>query len=187
MIGALRGTVLYKKNDSIIILVHGVGYVVHAYPSFISHLALDAEVLVYTYTHVREDLLQLYGFAKTSELTLFEQLLGVSGIGPKTALAIIEFGVEAVYQAISISDVSFFTSIPRLGTKNAQKIIIDLRTKIERMIPESNQTTHEVANALVAMGFSKQEAFNAMKKIPESTISISDQVRIALKILGGGT
>src|SRR3989344_6793479 len=122
MIGALRGIVHFKRFDRMILMVNGIGYVVYPPNELLSTIKLGETLEVYIHTHVREDSLQLFGFATSRELELFELLLGVSGIGPKTALAIVNRGADQVYQALSGADVTFFTTIPRLGTKNAQKI-----------------------------------------------------------------
>ena len=189
MIGALSGTVLYKKLDSVAVMVQGVGYLVSVHQLFHSRLKAGDAVLVYTHTHVREDKLQLYGFASVSELMLFELLLSVSGIGPKTALAITERGANHVENAIKTADVSFFTSIPRLGTKNAQKIIIELKSKLgsstvlDLSDPYSGET-QEVIAALGSMGVAKSEITAILKNAPETIKTVKDKVTYVLKNLG---
>ena len=189
MIGCLKGTVIHKKPESLILLVGGVGYLVHAAPSWLSQMRLNTESLLYIHTHVREDNISLYGFNLLAELELFELLLSVSGIGPKTALAIVDRGVDKIRQAIASADVAFFTTIPRLGTKNAQKVIIELKSKLGSTYELDLQNTdsgetQELMTALVGMGFSKAEVVTALRKLPVTAVKLSDKVRQALKILG---
>jgi len=145
--------------------------------------------MLYTHTHVREDTLGLFGFKTQDELRFFKLLIGVSGVGPKTAILVINNGVERITQAIEKSDVSFFTSIPRLGKKNAQKIIIELKSKIGDskdldLISDDDKETHELVEVLKSFGFSKKEAQLAIRNIPGSTTKFEDRVRTALKLLG---
>src|SRR4030042_77742 len=115
MIGFLSGTVREKYLSSIIIDVGGVGYIVHVPDHLTAKLPVRSSCELYIHTHVREDALDLYGFLTKEELRLFELLLTVSGIGPKTGLMVIDHGVTAIQKAVSDADVDFFTTIPRLG------------------------------------------------------------------------
>ncbi len=130
MIGALVGIVDMPVTNPLLLMVGGVGYRVAVPQHILQSVTRDTPVTVFTHTHVREDALDLYGFLTKEELSLFQLLLSVSGIGPKTSLTIIDRGVASIRQAITTADVSFFTSIPRLGRKNAQKIIIELTSKL---------------------------------------------------------
>ena len=146
---------------------------------------MGKEVELYIYTHVREDVLDLYGFSQKDELELFQLLLNVSGVGPKSALIIIDRGVVAVRQAIVSTDVSFFTSIPRIGKKNAQKIILELKGKLgslaELDLEDIGGQTQEVIEALQTVGFSKSEALEAVRNLPGDVETIEDKIRYALK------
>lgn len=188
MIGALQGTILEKRKETLLIMVQGVGYVAYATPTMIIDAKVHAEIFLYIHTVVREDALQLFGFVTTEELELFELLLGVSGIGPKTAVHILDRGVNAIKIAIQKADVAFFTAIPRLGTKNAQKLIIELKNKLDdsAMVLSSvfEPETQEVVAALTSLGFSTKESVEAAKTIPMGLISIAEKVTFALKSLG---
>src|SRR3989339_1436249 len=127
MIGALRGKIFSKSQNSVILFAGDVGYTVFVTNRFLEKTKTDTDAFLFIHTHIRDDVFDLFGFPTTQELHLFKLLLTVSGIGPKTALAIIDRGVLAVTQAVQQSDVDFFTTIPRLGKKNAQKIIIELK------------------------------------------------------------
>src|SRR3989344_9038291 len=128
MISLLKGQLHHKNSDSLTILVGGVGYLVAVTPSTLAKISLEETLELNIYTHVREDALDLYGFTNAEELKMFKSLIGVSGIGPKTALLVIDRGVEQVKLAIIKADENFFTLVPRLGKKNAQKIIIELKS-----------------------------------------------------------
>lgn len=180
MIAQLTGTVL--RAHPLVLDVNGVGYLVSV-PQNIP-TTIGETLTVHTYTHVREDTLQLFGFASEEELSLFELLLTVSGIGPKTALAVMDQGVASIQKAITSSDVDFFMTVPRLGKKNAQKIIIELRSKIAGTtgdIPETGETS-QISSALISMGFDRNELKEILKKLPDG--SIEEKITFALKMLG---
>src|SRR5258708_6371808 len=129
MISYLMGKPVFEK-DFVTILVGGVGYAVRVTDDCRQSLQGREEAELFIYTHVREEALELYGFAQRSERDLFLLLLGVSGVGPKTALGILHFQPNQIITAVQNAEVSLFTSVPRVGKKLAQKIIIDLRSKL---------------------------------------------------------
>lgn len=188
MIGALLGVIAAKNKNPILVMVGGVGYCVHVTTGFIVKSKLNTSVMLYTHTHVRDDALDLFGFKTQEELGIFEQLLTVSGIGPKTALLVIDRGVSAVRQAILSADVGFFTNIPRLGKKNAQKIIIELKSKLGSLedLNLSETETSETADlrdALLGMGFDRKEIAGVVRSI-DTTLSLDQKILQALKLLG---
>ncbi len=187
MIGSLNGTVLVRDDPFLIIEVNGVGYKVYASQDVLSQASVGAKTITYTYTHVREDILELYGFLKYSDLKLFESLINVSGIGPKTGIGIFAIGsASQIVQAISNADVTFFTSVPRLGTKNAQKIIIELKNKIgggDLDLSGDGEARNELSSALRAFGFSKDEINDATRRV-DSSMPVEEQIKLALKYLG---
>lgn len=190
MIRLLKGTIELIDGTYVLIDVNGVGYHVHTTQDVLSKASIGNAVKLFTYTHVREDLLELYGFASLEELKLFEQFLGVSGIGPKTAIGIFAIGSrEKIMNAVATADVNFFSSVPRLGKKNAQKLIIELKNKIGSLeeldlSSKTTQTDGEVVEALKNFGFSTKEAQEAIRNIDLSIDNVSDRVRLALKYLG---
>lgn len=191
MIGFLAGTIHNKSLGSVTVLTNGVGYVVSMCPSTLTKISTQETVELYIYTHVREDILELYGFQTEEELRLFKLLLNVSGIGPKTALLVISQGVEAVKEAIIKANTDFFTTIPRLGTKNAQKIIIELKTKlggIEDLDLNGDRQSSEITEALTSMGFSRQETLTALRNLPIElkTASTEQKLRHLLKNIRAG-
>jgi len=189
MIGFLSGTLHSKSPNLLIVMVGGVGYAVHAGERLISSLAVNKPCALSIHTHVREDALDLYGFADQKELHLFELLLGVPGIGPRTALSVVDRGVVAVHTAVTQSDVDFFTTIPRLGKKNAQKIIIELKTKLGSvkeldLSEESTGETKQLIDALISMGFAHREALAAIKNLTPKDVTLEQKIRRSLQYLG---
>lgn len=188
MLSYLIGKFIDSVSGKVIIEVNGVGYGCFMVESDQSKLVKYRETEVYIYTHVRDDILDLYGFLKKEQLELFEMLLSVSGVGPKSALLVINKGVEPARQAISKADVEFFTTIPRLGKKSAQRIIIDLKSKIgslkELELRGDSGETREALDALMVLGFSRAEAIKALQKIPEEMITIEQKIGYALKKMG---
>jgi len=190
MIGFLNGEVLARDDPHIVINVNGVGYKVLASGSVLSKATLNGKLKLFIYTHVREDAISLFGFLDSLDLKLFENLISVSGIGPKTAMNIFSIGDrEDVVQAIVTGDVSFFIGVPRLGKKNAQKIIIELKSKLGSiedldLSKIDSKENSEVVAALKTFGFSNKEALEALKNIKSEGKSTEEKIRMALKELG---
>lgn len=189
MISYLEGTVKYKGTNYLTILTNGVGYKVSLPSDLLSKFKLNDPISTYIYTHVKDDAIDLYGFTSPPEIAFFELLISVSGIGPKTALAIFSHGkLPKIKEAIVKGDVEFFTSVPRLGRKNAQKIIIELRSKLGSLedldLTEESSESKEIVDALKTFGFERGEAKDALKFIKDVEGSTSDKIRQALKYLG---
>ncbi len=189
MIGYLNGSIIIRDDPYIILDVNGVGYKIHATSDILSSIGEPGlSVKIFTYTHVREDALELYGFSKYADLKLFEALINVSGVGPKTAIGIFAIGsTEQIMNAITTADVSFFTGVPRLGTKNAQKIIIELKNKVGGgeldLTNASSASRNEVSSALKTFGFTSTEINEAIRNI-DGAKSVEEQIKLALKYLG---
>ena len=188
MIGALIGTVHTITKNPIIFFVGDVGYAVSITDNLAKTLPANKKTFLFIHTHIREDAFDLFGFISQEELTLFELLLTVSGVGPKTALLVMNGGAEAIKHAVQTSDVDFFTRIPRLGRKNAQKIIIELKNKLgsvgELDLRDASQEIDEMIDALVSMGFAKKEVLAIVKKIPSEDTTVEQKIKSALKLLG---
>lgn len=190
MIGMLTGKLASRQDPYILVDVHGVGYKVYITPQLFPSLTLGQELTVFTHTHVREDSLDLFGFPTAEDLRLFELLIDVNGIGPKTAVGVFAVGSRSdIVGAIAQANVDFFTGVPRLGKKNAQKIIIELKNKIGGkedldLREEVTDIESEVLAALQGIGFSDREARIALRKIDGKGESVSEKVKLALKSLG---
>ena len=161
MIAALQGTIFASIQNPLTLMTGGVGYAVHVPEKILTHVGIGDTIILYTHTYVREDAIELYGFETREELFLFQLLLAVSGIGPRTSLLVVNRGVNETEHAISVADVDFFTDIPRLGKKNAQKIIIELKSKLGSirdldLQSDNDGETKQVSDALTGMGFAKK-------------------------------
>lgn len=190
MIGLLTGKIAFRNDPHIILDVGGVGYKVYVTSQLFPSLSLGQEMTIFTHTHVKEDALELFGFPSAEDLRLFELLIGVNGIGPKTAVGVFAVGNRnEIVGAIAQANVDFFTGVPRLGKKNAQKIIIELKNKIGgkeelNLAEESDDLVLQTIAALEGIGFSEREARMAIKAIEGKGESVQDKVRLALKQLG---
>lgn len=192
MIAFLTGRVAGRSATFALIDVGGVGY--RLIMSTTSLAALPAEgdvVTVHTYLHVREDELTLYGFENEDERALFEALIGVTGVGPKLALAVLSWlRPDALRTALARDDVTLLSSVPGVGKKTAQRLLIDLKDKVGA--PElggkaGGASTHaaiEARDALLGMGFSPAEAAVALRDVAEGATT-EQLLRTALKMLGG--
>lgn len=188
MIGFLTGKIQTKTSSSVILLVGGVGYVVFLPPTYLINLKLNEKADFFIHTHIKEDILDLYGFKSEAELSLFKLMTTVSGVGAKTALLVVDRGVDKVKTAIFKADVDFFGSIPRLGKKNSQRIIIELKNKLGGeteldLLTDSSEMT-QIIEALQVMGYNRQEASRALREIPPDLSRIEDKIRFTLRFLG---
>lgn len=192
MIAFLTGRVSHKASSYCLIDVGGVGYrLAMSTPSLAALPSVGDEVTVHTYLHVREDELSLFGFESEAEKTAFEALITVSGVGPKVALATLSaLDADSLARAISSGDVATICSVPGIGKKTAQRIVLDLADKLGAASATGRDTLggstamDEAHEALLAMGFSPAETSLALK---DSSPGAESQalIRHALKRLGG--
>ena len=185
MIARLRGRISGRAGPGLIVDVNGVGYLVNATPSVHrlgAGAAEDREVTIEVHTVVREDALQLYGFATADERELFELLLGVTGVGPKVALAIVSGSTPVeLRRAIARDDVKRFQAIPGIGLKTAQRVVLELKEKLsveDAGAPLGGDLT--ARDALVELGWSLLDADRALAEV-DPDLSIEEQVRHALR------
>jgi holliday junction DNA helicase RuvA len=189
MIASLRGHVAATRPGAIVLDVGGVGYLVAATTSAVRRAgdADGGEITVHTHLHVREDTLQLYGFASTAERSLFELLLGVSGVGPKAALAIVSgYAPDQIRRAVATGDHALFTSIPGIGRRTAERVVVDLKDKVGAVEsaaaasdPAGGDDHAAARDALVGLGMSVAEAEAALRDVDEDA-PIEERVRLAL-------
>lgn len=191
MIGYLNGKITIKNDPYVYIDVNGIGYKVLVSKSVISQIKdQNKTIQLFTYTYVREDALELFGFLQLEDLKLFENLITVQGIGPKTAINIFSIGSgKQIVQAIISSDVNFFNSVPRLGKKNAQKIIIELKSKFSdntdvNLDTLDSQANNEATTALRNFGFTTKEIQGAFKNIDMKNLNTEEKIKSVLKYLG---
>lgn len=190
MISRLKGSVAHIDPKYAVLDVQGVGYKVFVTSDTILKIKLSDTLTIWTYLAVRENALDLYGFLSLKELSFFELLITISGIGPKTALGILNSAsVEAIETAVQTADTSHLTKVSGIGKKVAEKIVMELKDKIEKIshTPESKSAMRgdaDVIEALKALGYRDNEAREALKELPKSIIKTNDKIKEALKILG---
>ncbi|MEW5887762.1 MAG: Holliday junction branch migration protein RuvA [Pseudomonadota bacterium] len=188
MIGRLTGILLEKNPPQITLDVQGVGYEVDVPMSTFYNLPAAGErVSLHTHLLVREDGHFLYGFATEGERTAFRQLLKISGIGARTALAVLSgLSVNDLSQAVAAQEAGRLTRIPGIGKKTAERLLLELRDKLDMGAAVARATVHsataDILNALQALGYNEREAQAALKHLPEG-VSVSDGIRQALKLL----
>lgn len=179
MIGYLKGKVLLKSEKSIVLDVNNVGYKVICNTNNLRN-GEDVEFLIHTV--VREDALELFGFKESESLALFEKLINISGIGPRSALQIVNMGtIESLTDAINKGDIGFLTGVSGIGKKTAEKIILELRGQLSDLNYSDSDT--EVVAALKAMGYSEKEAQQAAKNASGETTQ--EKIKSALKQVKG--
>lgn len=188
MITQLAGTVAHKDIRYVVLDVHGVGYKVYASAETIERLSTDKPVRIWTHQVIREDSADLYGFELKDELEFFELLIGISGIGPKTALGILNLAsLSTLKRAIVSGDSTYLTKVSGIGKKNAEKIVLELKDKLIAVFDETEspdaQSHNDSLEALKSLGYSEREARDALKKVSPEVTDVGEVVRHALKIL----
>lgn len=191
MIAHLSGTLMFASDRFIVIDVGGVGYKVRVALDTLREIRGNTGSKVDLWTHlvVREDVLDLYGFRAEAELEFFEMLISVSGIGPKSALGILNIApVDHLKQAISRGDAAALTKVSGIGAKSAQKIIIELQEKLGGHEGDVGtgvlREEHDAIEGLMALGYSTKEARDALHLIPATIVGPAARIKEALKKLG---
>lgn len=197
----IKGTVEFVGPEYVVIENNGIGYQIGAPNPFIYSSKLDSMVTVYTYHYVREDTMALYGFTTREEKRLFTKLLNVSGIGPKGALAILASGeVQQVVTAIENEDESFLVKFPGVGKKTARQMILDLKGKLQDIVPDyfpnlfnaekfavqkqsSTVAFEEAILALKALGYSEKEIKKISPELRKEQLSTDQYIKKALQRL----
>lgn len=188
MIGRLTGKLVAKLPPQIVVDVHGVGYELDVPMSTLYQLpATGADVALLTHLIVREDAHQLYGFATEDERMLFRKLLKISGVGARMALAVLSgMSVVDLRQAVSQRDTGRLTRIPGIGKKTAERLILELKDKLDialtAVTSEAGSTGSDIVNALLALGYTDKEAQFAVKNL-DGAVSVTEGIRQALKAL----
>ena len=193
MIASLRGTVESLSSDFAIINVNGVGFKVYMPTSVLSTLGtIGEEVRLHTHLHLKEDEATLYGFGSADELTLFQTLTSVSGLGPKLALAMLSaMSVDQVAMAIATGSADLLIRVPGIGRKMADRIILELKDKIGTGLlatpaAQLAQENSDVLGALTSLGYSISEASRAVATLPPSSdMPLEEKIKLALQYFGG--
>ena len=195
----LKGTVDYIGPEYIVVENGGIGYQVVTPNPFIFSAQLKKDIQIFVYHYVREDIMTLYGFQSRQEKALFTKLLGVTGIGPKGALAILASGqVEQVVQAVEQEDETFLVKFPGVGKKTARQMILDLKGKLEHIIPDAfpnlfNPEVMQIASipkeldeailALKALGYSEKEVQKVAKTLEAESLTTEQYIKKALQMM----
>jgi Holliday junction DNA helicase RuvA len=193
MIATLEGILEYRDNDSIIINVGGVGFQVYAPGSTLSQLAsVKGKVFLHTHLHVREDNISIYGFSSSEELALFKNLISVSGLGAKLALALLStFKPEQLVMAIASGDIDLLSQAPGVGKKMASRLVVELKGKLgkewKEVAPPLATDSADAVAALIGLGYSVAEATRAISKLPDSEgLSLEEKIKMALQQMASG-
>jgi holliday junction DNA helicase RuvA len=187
MIGRLRGVLVDRSTETIVLEVSGVGYQISVTPRTLTGLpGIGEEVVLHTHLHVREDQLALFGFDTAADKSLFSLLLGVSGIGPKVGLAILAtMTPEQLRMAVVSDDVTALTEVPGIGKRSAEKLMVELRPRMEIEI-ESGQSSGplaEVREALAGLGYGPDEIRGTLADMP-GDLAVEDMLKRSLQRLG---
>lgn len=189
MISFLTGKIINKNNNKITVLnTGGVGYEINLPPFLFLELKLNQIIELPVYLAVRENSLELYGFQNLAQKDLFLKFLDVSGIGPKSALHLLSLGtVEEISSAIARGDVDYLTKVSGVGKKTAERIVVELKSKLQdsRLDKGENESGQlgEVVDALIGLGYSKDEARQVIKSLSGENKKSEDLLREALKLL----
>ncbi len=189
MIAFVKGKITDISDRSVIIETQGVGYEVSTTTDTIATAVLGAEMALFTHLVVRDDSMELYGFRTRNELTFFQMLITVSGVGPRSAIAIVSLGsIESIQRAIGSGDAGYLTSVSGIGRKTAEKIIIDLRDKLAALGHKGGMGEFsgdsDALEALIKLGYSREEAREALKQVPVTAVTLNEKIREALKYIG---
>ena len=189
MIGRIHGKLVEKHPPQIVVDVQGVGYELDVPMSTFYQLpATGAEVSLYTHLVVREDAHQLYGFATEPERRAFRQLLRISGVGARTALSVLSgLSVADLREAVAAQDGGVLTKIPGIGRKTAERLLLELRDKLDAVAVVAaagtgNGQAGDITNALLALGYNEREAGWALKQLPAG-LNVAEGIRQALRLL----
>lgn len=187
MLGYINGLVLDKDEKNMLILAGSIGYKVGTSTEVLSNAIKDQKIQLFLHTAVREDDISLYGFRKKEELEFFEQLLGVSGIGPKMAMEILSSPLHMTQQAILNGDVAILTNIKGLGKKTAERLILELKSKITPISIQSDGSAaksaynEEAVLALVGLGYEKFEVIKTLSAMPSEIEETEEVIKYFLK------
>jgi len=187
MIASISGTIRHKGLNSVVVDVGGVGYRVMVTTETALEVTPSSPVFLWTHLVVRETALELFGFLEKELLDAFELLITISGIGPKTALGILNVATpEMLRQAVASGDTTYLTRVSGIGKKNAEKIVMELKDKLKTGPKDKSLDTRsegDALEALVSLGYTERDAREALKRVPKEVKGASERVKSALKVL----
>lgn len=193
MISFLRGKILNKRKNFIILNVRDIGYRIYVNETVLSELAIGQEAELYIHQHIREDAQALFGFKNLEQLEMFELLLTISGIGPKSALAVLGIAsVGDIKDSIARGDSSLLMKVSGIGKKTAERVVLDLRDKIgaiaagvDNFSADGGLTASgDEIDALMALGYSMMQARDVLRLVDPKIIKSGERIRAALRLMG---
>jgi len=188
MLSFIRGKIKNKGDNFVILERNDLGYKIFVNEKVLAELSDGEDAEFYLYQNIREDADDLFGFVSFEELRLFEKLISVNGVGPRTALNIFAtYSVEQILSAISNQQADVLTEVSGLGKKTAERIVLELKNKIEYIgeaIVESEAINNDALEALINLGYNKMQAREALNKVGKEIEDAGEQVKEALKLLG---
>ncbi len=187
MFGHITGEIFDLKGTRAIVKAGGIGFVAHSTPAYLAKLRTGQEASFWVHTAVRETSIDLYGFETEEELRVFELLITVSGVGPKSALAILSVaGVDAIEEAVATGDTSSLTKISGIGRKTAEKIVLELNGKLAttRKGQARNSEDIDVFEALKSLGYRERDIQETIKNLPKDLSGTNEKIKYVLKNLG---
>lgn len=187
MFGHITGKIFDLKGAKAIVDTHGIGFIAHSTPAYLSKLRVGQEASFWTHTAVRENSIDLYGFETEEELRIFELLITVSGVGPKSGLAILSVaGVKSIEEAVGSGDISSLTKISGIGRKTAEKIVLELDGKIITFKKGDYKGSEnvDVFEALKSLGYRERDIQETIKGLPKDLVGANEKIKYALKNLG---
>lgn len=187
MFGHITGKIFDLKGGRAIIKTGGIGFVAHSTPSYLGKLRTGMEASFWTHTAVRENDISLYGFETEEELRIFELLITVSGVGPKSALTILSVaGVKSIEEAVGSGDTSALTKISGIGRKTAEKIVLELNGKIISTRKGESRTSEDidVFEALKSLGYRERDIQETIKSLPKELSGANEKIKYVLKNVG---
>jgi len=189
MISYLKGKILNKNPKAIILLVNNIGYKIFVPKNLLEKIKPEEEIELYTYLRHKEDEMSLYGFKIKEELQFFELLLTISGVGPKSALGVLEVAKLAdIKKAIIRDDASLLYKVSGIGKKTAERIVVELKNKLEAL-PQTGEEINltdsdtEVFDALVGLGYKEKDIRQALRQLPPALETTNDKIKHALRFL----
>jgi holliday junction DNA helicase RuvA len=186
MIGSIKGKITHKSANYVIVETSGVGYKIFLPQVIMLTQKAGDEVNLVTHTYVREDQITLYGFETLAQLEFFELLLTVSGVGPKSAMGIMSLSsLDMIKSAIASGDAGVFKKVSGIGSKTAERVIVELREKLrdQGVSAPVAQEHSDALEALMGLGYREQESRDVLKTIPPEK-TLQEKIKIALKALG---
>ena len=187
MIGTLNGTVRHKDLHYLVVDISGVGYKVLVTTETALDVTPSSPIFLWTHLVVRETSLELFGFLDKETLDIFELLITIPGIGPKSALSILNVATPSMLrQAVASEDTTYLTRVSGIGKKNAEKIVLELKDKLKITKEDRGldmRSEGDALEALVSLGYNERDAREALKRVPKETKGAGERVKAALKVL----